>query len=196
MDILAHMAWAGLGSAAAARHLAITRRSAAATVVMAALPDLLQFLPLIASIPFGQVSLAALKGYATALPGQAPALPPLVGLLSHHLHCLAHSAVVAAAATGLIFLATRSLWFPLLGWWSHIVIDVLTHSAAFDPAPVLYPFTYRGFDGIAWNEPWFMALNYLALVGCTLWALRTCATSRDKGNRLRTTGRRRTPREP
>jgi hypothetical protein len=40
------------------------------------------------------------------------------------------------------------------------------------PAPVLYPFTYRGFDGMAWNEPRFMVLNYLALVGCAAWVVR------------------------
>ena len=28
----------------------------------------------------------------------------------------------------------------------------------------LYPITQRGFDGIAWSTPWFLAANYLALV--------------------------------
>jgi membrane-bound metal-dependent hydrolase YbcI (DUF457 family) len=51
----------------------------------------------------------------------------------------------------------------VLGWCSHIVIDVFTHSAQFYPVPVLYPFTQRGFDGLAWNTPWFMAANYVAL---------------------------------
>jgi membrane-bound metal-dependent hydrolase YbcI (DUF457 family) len=50
----------------------------------------------------------------------------------------------------------RTLWIPLLGWWSHIVIDVFTHSADYYAVPVLYPFTERGFDGIAWITPWFM----------------------------------------
>jgi hypothetical protein len=35
----------------------------------------------------------------------------------------------------------RTLWLPLLGWWSHIVIDVFTHSADYYAVPVLYPFT-------------------------------------------------------
>ena len=38
---------------------------------------------------------------------------------------------------------------PLLGWWSHIVIDVFTQSADFYPSSVLYPITQRGFDGLA-----------------------------------------------
>jgi hypothetical protein len=52
----------------------------------------------------------------------------------------------------------RSLWIPLLGWWS-----------------VFYPITQRGFDGLAWNTPWFMVLNYVALsaAGWLLWQSRT-----------------------
>jgi hypothetical protein len=51
----------------------------------------------------------------------------------------------------------------LLGWWSHIVIDVFSHSANFYPAPVLYPITQRGFDGVAWNTPTFLIINYAAI---------------------------------
>ena len=65
----------------------------------------------------------------------------------------------------------RSLWFPLLGWWSHIVIDVFTHSADYYAVPVLYPFTERGFDGIAWTTPWLMVANYLALAAVGAWLL-------------------------
>jgi len=39
--------------------------------------------------------------------------------------------------------------------------------------PVLYPFTERGFDGIAWTTPWFMALNYVALAVVGLWLVRS-----------------------
>ncbi len=71
----------------------------------------------------------------------------------------------------------RTLWIPLLGWWSHIVIDVFTHSADYYASPVLYPFTERGFDGIAWNTPWFMALNYLSLGAAVLWLVMTSRRS-------------------
>ena len=33
----------------------------------------------------------------------------------------------------------------------------------------MYPFTERGFDGIAWNTPWFLALNYVTLGMVGLW---------------------------
>ncbi|QCB46027.1 hypothetical protein [Hydrogenophaga sp. PAMC20947] len=54
-------------------------------------------------------------------------------------------------------------WWPLLGWRLHIVIDVFTHSAQFLPSPVLYPLTYWGFEGWAWNQPGFLLLNDTAL---------------------------------
>ena len=144
-------------------------------MVLAALPDVFHLLPIAGWWVFGDGSLAVLRAYAIAVPGQEPFLPPIVNLWSHHLHCAAHSAIVAAAVTLLLWAMRRSLWIPLLGWWSHIVIDVFTHSADYYPSPVLYPITQRGFDGLAWNTPWFMVLNYVALsaAGWLLWQSRT-----------------------
>jgi hypothetical protein len=162
MDIVAHGLWAGLGVAFARRRWPIPAGTPAAVVALAVLPDLAQLLPLI-GLAISRGDFHVLHAYATALPGGEPALPPPVALWSHHLHCVLHSAVVAAAVTGLAWALTRTLWLPLLGWWSHIVLDVFTHTAQFYPSPVLYPFTYWGFDGLAWNTPWFMAANYAAI---------------------------------
>ena len=65
----------------------------------------------------------------------------------------------------------RTLSNRCLGWWSHIVMDMFTHSADCYPSPVLYPFTQRGFDRHRWNAPWFLALNYSALLLTWLWIL-------------------------
>jgi hypothetical protein len=164
MDILAHMLWAGAATALVARRRLVTRRTVAATVAMAALPDVMQFLPLLGWVAAGGGPWTVLFDHALARPGNEPAWPASLVLLSHHLHCTLHSAVVAALVTSVAWLATRSLWLPLVGWWSHIVLDVFTHSADFYAVPVLYPLSYAGFDGIAWNEPWFMAFNYAALL--------------------------------
>ena len=172
MDTLAHALWAGAGLALARRRWPITGRTVALTVALAALPDVFHLLPIIGAWLFGGGSLAALWAYAIAVPGQEPALPPLVILWSHKLHCVAHSAIVAGAVTLLLWAVRRALWVPLLGWWSHIVIDVFTHSVDYYPSPVLYPITERGFDGLAWNTPWFLALNYAALFATGLWLLR------------------------
>lgn len=171
MDIVAHGLWAGAGIGLAGGWSCASQQGrppisglvALATIVMAMLPDLPQLVPITVWALFEPQGLLLLRNYSTALPGFEPALPPMVALLSHHLHCVMHSAVIAGAVT----LITRPLWrivgIPLLGWWSHIVIDVFTHSQNFYPSPVLYPFTQRGFDGLAWNTPWFLVANYVVL---------------------------------
>ncbi len=164
MDIVAHTLWAGLGTAwLARRRRDVTRRTVAATMALAALPDVIQMLPVLAWWALGGGTWAAVQAFAVAMPGQEPVMPAWVMETSHTIHCVAHSAVIAAAVTLAMWTWRRTLWLPLLGWWSHIVIDVFTHSADYYASPVLYPFTQRGFDGIAWITPWFMALNYVAL---------------------------------
>jgi hypothetical protein len=165
MDIVAHALWAGIGLAAAPRRWpAIDGRTVAATVALAAVPDLAQLLPLATQAVTSGEGWALIWHYANATPGHEPVMSPRMQWVTHHLHCLMHSAVVAAAVSVLLWTALRRFWMPLVGWWSHIVIDVFTHSADFYPAPVLYPFTQRGFDGIAWNTTPFMLANYTALV--------------------------------
>jgi len=162
MDLVAHGLWAGIGVALARRHRPIAPRTAAATITLAVAPDLVQLLPLLGRV-FTSGEVGVLLAYASALPEREPALSPTVAFWTHHLHCVMHSGVVAAAVTLIVWAGLRSLWLPLLGWWSHIVIDVFTHSADFYPSPVLYPFTQAGFDGVAWNTPWFMVVNYVAI---------------------------------
>jgi LexA-binding, inner membrane-associated putative hydrolase len=171
MDIVAHTLWAGIGVTLARSRWPIAPKIVALTMALAALPDLAHALPLLGWWLFGKGSLAALWAYAVAVPNHEPALPPLVDLLSHHLHCIMHSALVAGAVTALLWAALRTFWIPLLGWWSHIIIDVFTHSKDFYPAPVFYPITERAFNGVAWNQPWMLALNYAALVvaGLCVW---------------------------
>lgn len=173
MDILAHTLWAGAGVALLRRRRPVAPGTVAVAMGLAALPDLLHLLPIMGWWAFGDGSAAVLRAYAIPVPGQQPALPPVVNLLSHHLHCITHSAIVAGAVTLALWLALRSLWIALLGWWSHIVIDVFTHSADYYPSPVLYPITERGFDGLAWNTPWFLLLNYIALGMVGSWLLRS-----------------------
>ena len=172
MDIVAHTLWAGAAMAVWRRTRPIPRATVVAAMGLAALPDIPHLLPIVAWWLFGDGTLAVVRAYAVAVPGQEPALPPMVLLLSQHLHCIMHSVFVAGAVTLALWAVLRVLWIPLLGWWSHIVIDVFTHSADYYPAPVLYPITQRGFDGIAWNTPWFLALNYVALGAVGLWLIR------------------------
>jgi len=155
------------------------------TLLAALLPDLVHVLP-VALWALADGGWSGLLAYGTALPDQEPDMPAWTGLASHHLHCFFHSALVALG----IHLSVLLLWWahgrkagrisglpwrlalPLWAWWSHILIDVLTHSDDFYPSPVLYPVTYAGFDGVAWNRPGFMLLNYLALGLTWAWLFR------------------------
>ena len=171
MDILAHTLWVGAAAALASRHRVLSRGTVVGALGLAALPDLLHLVPILVWWLAGDGSLAALRAYAVALPGKEPGMPAWVQFWSHHLHCVMHSAPIAGLVTLALWAVRRTLWLPLLGWWSHIVIDVFTHSADYYPVPVLYPFTQRGFDGLAWITPWFMALNYTALAAVAIWLL-------------------------
>ena len=170
MDILAHGLWAGLGLRWLARKRPAAARPGivAATVAAAVLPDLAHLLPVIAWAMFDGGSAAEVWRYAFAIPGTEPDLPAWAAAWSHHVHCALHSAPVAGAATLLLWRWRALPGLVLAGWWSHIVIDVFTHSAEYYAVPVLYPLSYQGFDGLAWNTPWFLGLNYLTLAICAM----------------------------
>jgi hypothetical protein len=168
MDIAAHALWAGAGALLLQRRCGLAPRVVVATVVLATLADVVHLLPVLAWVVLGEGTVHALRDYVLATPGHEPPMPGGVLLVAHHLHCALHSAVVAGAVTLAGWLAARRVWFPLWGWWSHILIDVPTHAAEYYAVPVLYPFSDRGFDGVAWNTTGFMVLNYALLAA--VWA--------------------------
>lgn len=171
MDLLAHALWAGAGAAQARRRGKLRQNAIAPIVVLAVLPDLLQYVPVLMGILAGATTPGALLAYARAAPDEQTLLPPAILLFTHHLHCIMHSVVIAAGVTVIAWLLFRQRAVILAGWWSHILIDVFSHSAEYYAVPVFYPFSYRGFDGLAWNTPGFFAINYtlLALVYAWLW---------------------------
>lgn len=163
MDVVAHALWAGAGIILARRRWRISPRVAALTVAMAVMPDIPHLVPVVGWSVFGDGSAAVVQEYANAVAGQTPSAPASVDFWSHNLYCITHSAVVAGLVTSLIWFRRRMWMIPLLGWWSHIAIDVFTHSREYFATPILYPFTDEGFDGIAWNTPWFLFANYAVL---------------------------------
>lgn len=173
MDILAHGLWAWAGAEVLRRRGLLTRRGLGAGVALAVAPDVLQMAPVLLGVLIGQLSLAEFGAYASANPGQEPILREWVSTLAHHLHCLMHSALIAGAVSLIVWVVKRAWLVPLFGWWLHIATDVPTHSAEYYAVPVLYPFTYAGFDGFAWTTPWFIAANYAALAAVAIWLNRT-----------------------
>ena len=174
MDVLAHGLWAAAALVVACRRAALKPAIARAAVVASVVPDLLHSIPLVVwSALAGRDGIALLRQYAFSLPGHEPWVPEWVALASHHMHCAAHSAVVAAVLSLVAWLLEPTVMIVLLGWWSHIVIDLFTHSADFYPAPVLYPLSEHTFDGFAWNRPELLIANYLALTIVWWWIART-----------------------
>jgi len=169
MDIAAHALWAAAGGVWGLRRRIIDRAELAATVALAVLPDMVQFLPLIAWVMLGTGSWHTLAAFALALPGHEPDLPHWVAHIAHQLHCFLHSGVIAGIATLTLSIGFGRMWWPLLGWWSHIAIDLFTHSSGYYPVPVFFPLNDWSFEGIAWTQPWMLAGNYLALM--VTWGL-------------------------
>lgn len=183
MDILAHTLWAAIGVSLLRRRRPITSRVAVATMALAALPDVFQMIPVLLWWLLGSGSFEAIRAFAISVPGQEPVLPTLVLLVAHTMHCTAHSALFAGLVTLVAWRFKPVFLLPFLGWWLHIGIDVFTHSADYYASPVLYPITERGFDGIAWNTPWFMVVNYLA-IGLVSWLLLRSAKPKSDCQRL------------
>ena len=169
VDIVAHGLWAAVLCRWRGRQHLLPRTTTAWTVGLSMAPDVVQLTPIVIGALVLPEGWTALRAYFDALPHYQPVLSPVVETLMHHLHCTMHSAIVAGIVTLMIWKGTGRLWWPLAGWWLHILIDVFTHSANFYPSPVLYPLTQEGFDGLAWNTPWLLALNYSAIALFWLW---------------------------
>ena len=107
MDIVAHGLWVGIGLAAARRKRDIPRGAMLATIAAAMAPDLVQLLPVLFAAVSRPDGMAVLYAYIAALPGFEPALPPWAAVLTHHLHCVMHSAVVAGVLTAVVWLGEQ-----------------------------------------------------------------------------------------
>lgn len=170
VDTIAHGLWALAGGELLRRKGKLSRAGLVAGVALSVAPDVLQHLPLLGGVAHGDVPWSEFARFLVATPHESALEATRLGELSHHLHCMMHSVIVAGLVT-LLAAWLRPAWlYPLLGWWSHILIDIPTHSADYYPVPIFYPFTTWGFDGIAWTTPWLLALNYLALA-LAGWAL-------------------------
>ncbi len=62
------------------------------------------------------------------------------------------------------------VWWPLVAWGVHVLMDIPTHPDFFS-TPFLFPlsdFTFAG-RGLSWANPWVFGLNWLALVAILFW---------------------------
>lgn len=111
--------------------------------------------------------------------------PPPINTLPKWLfgaYNMTHSFVVFIVVFLVIYLITKKWFWPLTAWGIHILIDIPTHSFRYFPTPFLWPLSSYKFGGISWATPWFLILNYSALMIVFL----IIAHNRSKGKKLTT----------
>lgn len=93
--------------------------------------------------------------------------PPAISSLPEWLFAaynMTHSFVMFIFVFVLVYLTTKKWLWALTAWGIHILIDIPTHSTRFFPTPFLWPLSDYVFDGTSLGTPWFMVLNYSALL--------------------------------
>ncbi len=147
MDIFAHGLWT------AVVYQKVPRKPRWWAVFFGVAPDLASF-----GVFFVQRVVQGTLGFG---PPTAWAIPPYV----YQLYSYSHSLVVWAAAVLVVYVLNRRRIPWVMGAWGlHIGIDIFTHSTAFFPTPFLWPLSTFHVNSFSWAEPWFMALNYGALI--------------------------------
>ncbi len=163
MEIVAHGLWAA-AAAITAKRSANIHVNVGWTVWWAAFPDVLAFGP-----PIAVGLWLRLSGGAAAAAPDGHRLPHIhIGL---PLYPAGHSLIVFLLAFGLAAILTHRVWFAMLGWLMHILIDIPTHSLNYYATRFLWPVSNFRVDGIPWWTPWFWGATYgaLALVYFLLW---------------------------
>lgn len=165
MDILAHGLWAGAVYKATQKK---TKKplSLKWAVFWGVFPDLFAFtLPfaiLIWNLLTGAMHFQQWPHPGTTEPGPKDALN--IFRNTALLYSISHSLIIFLAVFVIIYLIRKKPVWELGGWLLHILIDVPTHSYQFYPTPILWPLSSWKFDGLSWATPWFMIVNYGAII--------------------------------
>jgi hypothetical protein len=144
MDTFSHAFW-GLG-------LFGQRSQPWWALFFGALPDLVSFAPLL----LYQVATG------TYVPGK-PALDTIPEW-TFHAYDFSHSLVIAGAAIALALVLRKKIWFAMLAWLFHILLDIPFHSADFFPTKMFWPLSDFIVDGVSWGNMWIWYPNIAGLI--------------------------------
>jgi hypothetical protein len=157
MDILAHSLWTNL-----ARDYFVKKSekevSGFWSIFFGIFPDLFAFTSIFVWAIFNKIFLNP-KEIEPAFHNHL-----WINNLTYNLYNLSHSFIIFGIVFLIIYLIKKKIYFALFGWPLHILIDIPTHSYKFYPTPFLWPISEFKIDGVAWSTPWFMVLNYSALI--------------------------------
>jgi len=178
MDIFSHGLWAGVAAKAVNKSSVIAGKIKRPlkvwyTVLWGVFPDLLAFaLPFVWmfwNIIFGDLKFSDFPRPETVEPAVRDTLP--VFQIASGLYNISHSLIVFVLVFALIWFFLRRIPWEMSGWFLHVLIDIPTHSYKFYPTPFLWPISEWKFDGFSWGVPWFIILNYSAII-LAYWFLR------------------------
>jgi hypothetical protein len=166
MDVFSHGLWA----AALAKIFNLKQEkvkiNAWSAAFWGAFPDVFAFAPVFIWLGyqffFGNFDFGQLGGPDGMEPSQPDTLP--IFRLTHFLYSLSHSLFIFAVVFLIIWIIWRRPRYSMFGWLLHILIDIPTHNYEFYPTPFLWPFSEWKFNGFAWADPWFMLVNFSALL--------------------------------
>lgn len=152
MDIFAHGLW---GYAILYKN----RRNAWLGALFGVLPDIIPFAPAF---------------IMRILSGDFQGRPRLSSLpeWTFSAYNVTHSLVAFAAVFLLVYAITKKWFWPLIAWGFHILSDIPTHTTRFFATPFLWPISDIRYNGISWGTPWFMALNYAAILAVFIFIAR------------------------
>lgn len=167
MDIIAHGLWTAAATRVANRSKKIERPVKIGWATFWGIfPDLFAFAPLfsflIIEAVLGNVNLSHLSGPDSLEPSQGGAFS--IFRFTGTLYSMSHSLIIFGLVLSIVYLLLKRFPWEMLGWLLHIAIDIPTHSYAFYPTPFLWPLSDIKLNGFSWASPWFMAVNYTAII--------------------------------
>lgn len=170
MDVLTHGLW---GAALAYPKYKHQRKHLWIAFAFGVLPDLLAFVPATVYLFFHRT------GFNPETYNTAGGVFAYARNAYEYTHSLVLFAVVFAAV---IILRRGKIYWPMLAWPLHILMDIPTHPD-FYSTPFLFPLSqYRFTGGLSWGNPFVFFPNWILLFityGFILWDKRK---KRNKAN--------------
>ena len=174
MDIISHGFWAGTAYKAGNKIKPFQkgkRKKFLFFVFWGIMPDIVSFGLLFFWFALVIVSsgfdFSVLPSHIRSIEATEP--PAMLGFmpifqLTSALYSASHSIILFCFVFGLFFFFIKKPPWTMLGWLLHILIDIPTHSYQFYPTPFLWPISGWKFYGISWGTPWFLVINYSAIL--------------------------------
>tara|TARA_Y100000814_G_C12047565_1_gene304914 strand:+ start:12 stop:500 length:489 start_codon:yes stop_codon:yes gene_type:complete len=77
---------------------------------------------------------------------------------------ISHSLITALFFLFLTYCINKDLFFPMLAWPLHIIIDFFTHTIYYFPTPIFWPISDYRFNGISWANKYIFLTNVICIV--------------------------------